>query len=129
MCREFNSPPNHFPSKALEQSRAFRVSCLTPLFQRHCTSVFGRTRGRYLEWIDWTGRQVRPGKRGSIASSALPILDRLGISTPDWLSLAAGFGQLFARVAGRSGAAAEWSRTRGRRFHPGQSRLLGAAKS
>ena len=87
------------------------------------------TLDEYLELIDWTGRQVRRGKRGSIASSALPILDRLGISTPDWLSLAAGFGQLFARVAGRSGAAAEWSRTRGRRFHPGQSRLLGTAKS
>ena len=34
---------------------------------------------KYLELLDWTGRQVREGKRGAIPASLAPILDRLGI--------------------------------------------------
>ena len=41
----------------------------------------------YLEWLDLTGRQLHPGKRGSIPESAPPILERLGIHTEGWLKL------------------------------------------
>lgn len=39
----------------------------------------------YLELVDWTGREMRHGKRGAIASMAPPILTRLGIDTRAWL--------------------------------------------
>jgi len=39
----------------------------------------------YLQLLDWTGRQIRPGKRGSIPKSLLPILDRLNLSPDLWL--------------------------------------------
>ncbi len=40
---------------------------------------------QYLELLDRTGRQLRPGKRGSIPKSAPPILDRLNLSAELWL--------------------------------------------
>ncbi len=40
---------------------------------------------QYLELLDWTGRQLRPGKRGAIAQNAPPILDRLNLSAELWL--------------------------------------------
>ena len=40
---------------------------------------------QYLELLDWTGRQLRPGKRGAIAKNAPPILDRLNLSAELWL--------------------------------------------
>jgi len=33
---------------------------------------------RYLELLDWTGRQISAGKRGAIAKSAPSIVHRLG---------------------------------------------------
>ena len=45
----------------------------------------------YLELLDWTGRQVKPGKRGSVARKVPPILDRLNLSPELWLQTIAGF--------------------------------------
>lgn len=39
----------------------------------------------YLELVDWSGRVVRADKRGSIAESVPPVLDRLGIDSDEWL--------------------------------------------
>jgi len=47
----------------------------------------------YLELLDWTGRQVHPGKRGSVARKTPPILDRLNLSPEFWLQTIAGFGK------------------------------------
>ncbi len=33
----------------------------------------------YIEFVDWTGRQIRTDKRGAISENAPPILARLGI--------------------------------------------------
>jgi REP element-mobilizing transposase RayT len=57
---------------------------------------------RYLELLDWTGRQLRSDKRGSIPPGIAPILSRLGIEADDWLDLASQFGALFRRAAGTS---------------------------
>lgn len=44
------------------------------------------SRAEYLELVDWTGRQLRPGKRGRIAASTPPIVQRLQRSgRRDWL--------------------------------------------
>ena len=39
----------------------------------------------YLNLLDWTGRQLRVTKRGSIAKDAPEIFDRLGYSPAQWL--------------------------------------------
>ena len=78
----------------------------------------------YLNLLDWTGRQLVRGKRGSIPAELAPILIRLQIAADDWLEVAGNFGRLFNRVAGRPASVA-WQRTRqGGRFRPGHARLL-----
>lgn len=57
---------------------------------------------RYLELLDWTGRQLRSDKRGAIPASVIPILERLGIKSDRWLDLAHQFGRIFKRAAGTS---------------------------
>ena len=57
---------------------------------------------RYLELLDWTGRQLRSGKRGVISGDTKPILQSLGIDPDHWLDLAEKFGSLFKRAAGTS---------------------------
>jgi hypothetical protein len=39
----------------------------------------------YLELVDWTGRQIRTDKRGSIDQKVPPILERLNINTDHWI--------------------------------------------
>jgi hypothetical protein len=38
------------------------------------------TLAEYLQLLDWTGRQLKPGKRGAIPKNSPPILDRLNLS-------------------------------------------------
>ena len=57
---------------------------------------------RYLELLDWTGRQLRSDKRGVIPDHTKPILQSIGIDPDHWLELAEKFGSLFKRAAGSS---------------------------
>ena len=58
------------------------------------------TLDEYLELLDWTGRQLKSGKPGSIPASALPILERLEVSPETWLDLIKNFRQRFRSEAG-----------------------------
>ena len=43
----------------------------------------------YLELVDWAGREIKPGKRGSIPTNTPPVLTRLGMDAApvlDYLS-------------------------------------------
>ncbi|WP_191602412.1 transposase [Marinomonas algicola] len=55
----------------------------------------------YLELVDMTGRIVRQDKRGSIDLSLSPILQRLGISSDNWLTIAIKFEQNTHSVVGQ----------------------------
>ncbi len=50
---------------------------------------------QYLELVDETGRIIRNDKRGAISVNAANILNRLNISTDNWLKLTTYFGKLF----------------------------------
>jgi hypothetical protein len=39
---------------------------------------------QYLELLDWTGRQLKPGTRGAIAKNAPLIRDELNLSAELW---------------------------------------------
>lgn len=54
----------------------------------------------YLELVDWTGHQIRKGKRSSIETHTRPILFRLGISSENWLISWAQFESAFKGFAG-----------------------------
>ena len=54
----------------------------------------------YLQLLDWTGRQQRPGKRGAIPKSLAPILDRLAICQDALVDSLEHFDELFGHVIG-----------------------------
>ena len=55
----------------------------------------------YLELLDWSARQVAPGKRGRTPEDFPPVLTRLGLDRDSWCELVSDFGKLFCTVAGR----------------------------
>jgi REP element-mobilizing transposase RayT len=55
----------------------------------------------YLALVDWSGRSIRAGKRGFIASDAPPILKRLNIDAEAWEVLMTKRRTLFGRAMGK----------------------------
>lgn len=55
---------------------------------------------KYLELLDWTGRQIRAGKSGVIPAHLAPILSRIGLDSHSWCELIQKFGRTFKRAAG-----------------------------
>lgn len=54
----------------------------------------------YLELVDWTGRQIREDKRGSIDSDLPCILKRLDIDEEHWLYMTQNFESSFKTLVG-----------------------------
>jgi hypothetical protein len=54
----------------------------------------------YCELVDLTGRCIREDKTGYIESSQGPILQRLGLSAEQWLTLSTEFEKHFCYAAG-----------------------------
>ncbi|GLS25007.1 transposase [Marinibactrum halimedae] len=54
----------------------------------------------YLELVDWTGRQIRANKRGAISAQEPPMLERLGITSTQWLTASQHFESRFKRFVG-----------------------------
>lgn len=55
----------------------------------------------YLALLEWTARQLTPGKRGATPETVSPIFERLEISPEVWCQLVGQFGALFSLVAGK----------------------------
>lgn len=47
----------------------------------------------YLQLLDWTGRQLQPGKKGSVPKDLPAILERLNLSAELWLNAVGQFGK------------------------------------
>ena len=75
----------------------------------------------YLRLLDWTGRQIRLGKRGSIPSDLQPILKRLHVVNETWVDQVSNFGRWFRRAAGRAVTLNAAAAERGRRWLQGIS--------
>ena len=73
----------------------------------------------YLRLLDWTGRQVRRGKRGAIPAHLAPILDRLRVGGETWVQSVQNFGRWFHRAVGRTERLAEEATLRGKRWFQG----------
>jgi hypothetical protein len=55
----------------------------------------------YLELVDWTGRRIVKGKRGSIDKNVPSILQRLNIDVQVWERVMQPHGNVFGRALGR----------------------------
>ena len=55
---------------------------------------------RYLELLDWTGRQLHHDKVGAIPDHLAPILTRIGLDAIGWCDVVRKFGRIFKRAAG-----------------------------
>ncbi len=85
---------------------------------------------RYLELLDWTGRQIRSDKRGHLSADLRPALERLELDAGRWVENVERFGGLFCRVAGTLRRLRAMARATGRawlRGHAGARRLYAAA--
>lgn len=67
---------------------------------------------QYLRLLDWTGRQVRKDKVGSIPDDCAPILERLDCNAETWLDLVRNFRKRFRNEAGLAGVRQTFRRTR-----------------
>jgi hypothetical protein len=73
----------------------------------------------YLRLLDWTGRQVRLGKRGAIPADLAPILERLQVAAASWVESVAQFGRWFHREVGQAGRMAEAASRAGKHWFQG----------
>jgi REP element-mobilizing transposase RayT len=70
--------------------------------------VFAISLTRYLELLDWVGRQLRGDKRGAIPVGLAPILSRVGLTAKSVLQSAAGFGSIASVDGSLSGFTEPW---------------------
>ena len=73
----------------------------------------------YLSLLDWTGRQIRQGKRGAIPEHLSPILDRLKIQPTGWVEVVSNFGRLFKNAAGSPARMSKHAKSIGRKWLKG----------
>ncbi|PWW46775.1 hypothetical protein DFR36_10350 [Melaminivora alkalimesophila] len=70
----------------------------------------------YAELVDWTGRQVHPHKKGSIAPQAPALLQRLGLEAEAFIGMAGTFLQEFGSAVGAPAQLARLCARRQTRF-------------
>jgi REP element-mobilizing transposase RayT len=80
----------------------------------------------YLKLLDWTGREIRTGKRGHISDDLRPVLERLDLDVEAWAENVARYGSLFHRLAGKITRLRAWAQVKGRAWLHGHrgARLL-----
>jgi hypothetical protein len=74
---------------------------------------------QYLSLLDWTGRQLRPDKRGAIPADLAPILQRLGLSASKLPGVVSGFAKQFHSAVGRVDSLTQFASQLGRRWVAG----------
>ncbi len=73
--------------------------------EKKATSLVGMVLSldNYMELVDWTGRAVIDGKRGSITNQLPPIISRFQINPEHWVTTITNFNRCFPRMAGHVG--------------------------
>jgi hypothetical protein len=73
----------------------------------------------YIELVDWTGRQLRPDKRGSIPPAEPPALDRLQLDAARWTKHFRGIGSSYWRAIGSTQDLIDKARAMGQQWLKG----------
>jgi hypothetical protein len=86
------------------------------------------TEADYIELVDFTGREMRPGKRGKIAASEPRALTKLGLDKNHWRMRVRGIGSGYWRVVGEVDDLVDKAKELGQRtmFGTGFARFLKA---
>lgn len=116
--------PDGWMSKLELDQRSEAYQMVTPSADGRRASdkgLLGMTFEQYLKLLDWSGRQLKEGKTGSIPRHLAPILERLQINSTLWLKLVSEFDQLFTKVVGRSQSVLDRAAQAGRRWYQGQA--------
>ena len=74
---------------------------------------------KYLELLDWTGRQIGSPSQGSIPASLAPILERLGIRAEHWTESVRRFDRRFGHIVGSLARLREAASRAGRHWFRG----------
>jgi len=77
----------------------------------------------YSELLDWTGRALRDDKRGAIPGRAPPILQRLGLTSRQWLDYVPRVEKSFSHAIGHTEALQQLAENAGLAWVKGQSNL------
>ncbi|MFK0573115.1 hypothetical protein [Endozoicomonas sp.] len=86
---------------------------------QHPDNAIPFSRQYYFELVDWSGRMLKPGKRGAISGDTPPILTRLCIEE-EWLKTI-GWNNRFRRAAGKLAAMKSFAEKQGRQWFQGMS--------
>jgi hypothetical protein len=68
---------------------------------------------KYIQLLDWSGREIRSDKRGSIPTELAPIFERLGLPVEYWMEGLVSFRQWFGDFAGRPSTLREFAAKKG----------------
>ena len=73
---------------------------LMPLVGVQSFNLPGISEADYIELVDFTGRELHPGKRGKIAASAPKALTKLSLDKNHWTTRVKGIGSGYWRAVG-----------------------------
>ena len=77
------------------------------------------TEAEYIQLVVYTGRQIRPDKRGAIHPTEPPALRRLGLDASHWTGQVKGVGSAYWRVIGSAEAIMEKAHATGQAWMKG----------
>ena len=83
----------------------------------------------YLQLVDWTGRQMRPDKRGAISNHAPSILSRFDAAPERWATEVRGVGSSYWRAIGTANELIALAESLGQRWLKGLNFARGLARS
>jgi hypothetical protein len=75
---------------------------------------------KYLILLEWTGRQLRAGERGTIPDQIGPILERLGVIGEGWVETMRQFGRVSRRSRDAARRLSPWRCARAKAWLLGQ---------
>ena len=115
--------PDHWLCELTLEERGDRAApgpqCSRSAWRASDKGLLGLSVEKYLELLDWSGRQVRSDKPGAIPNRLGPILDRLGINKTGWVETISSFNERFGLVVGSAKAVSEAAQRAGHRWFRG----------
>lgn len=119
------------PIELNEQSHGIGPAVSCSSYRASDKGFLSITEIEYIQLLDWTAREVIPGKSGATPADTPDVLERLGLSVSQWTVLIQDFRGLFSLAAGLPATLAQQvNRRTQRRWHtPRRFRELFASTS
>jgi len=122
LCERLEESDHTSAKQRLAQSDSTPVraaEALSPISGIRGLGVLAMTQGEYLGLLDWTGRQLRPDKRGTISGAPPAILARHGHDAQRWPRQVLAVGSDFHRAVGSVESLLDKAKAMGQRWLQG----------